>query len=596
MSRAALRQSLAVALLGLSACAAPLPVLQPTATPPEAPAAAATGGPLSVLPTATPAIEQAVFTSRRNGNEEIYRINLDGSGLVRLTEHPARDFRAALSPDGLQTAFVSNRGGNEQVYLIDSNGANLRRLTNEPLGAADPVFAVDGNALYYVAIRITGRVLMRYDVTAQTHTMLLTSPAEIAEPAPSPDGKRIAFVARDGRETGLDIFLANLDRTGAVINLTNRPGVDAAPSWSPDGTRLVFHSDRDGDFDIFTMAADGSAQTPVIDSANDETQPVWSRDGRTLLFVAGGDLYRTDDSGSAPTAVTVTAAEEAEPQLVPASRLRTTDQLLLNVGTNNRALQLASMTDGTRRQLAESLFDDILTAAWSPDGAQVVFSADRSGNYDLYVLNADGSGLRRLTDHPARDLHPAWSPDGQTIAFETNRNGNWDIYFVPAAGGAAVPFTSDTADEGNPSWAPDGSRLVFAANSDGNFDLYIATADGRTARRRLTDDPADDVYPAWSPSQELIVFRSNRSGDNELYLITTEGRTRRLTFHDADDTTPTFSPDGSEVAFASNRATLGGTSGVQAQHDIFVIATATLELRRVVNSGDDERYPAWRPR
>ncbi len=581
-------------VLTLSACATPLQPLQPTALPTQAvpttlpaqPTAAAVGS----------AVEQAVFTSRRNGNDEIYRINLDGSGLTRLTEHPARDTAATLSVDGSAIAFVSNRSGVDNIYLIDANGANLRRLTNEALGADSPVFAVDGTALFYVAVRVTGRVLMRYDIINQSHGVLLTGPADISRPAPSPDGTRIAFVARDGAETGRDIFLANLDRSGALINLTNRAGDDGSPSWSPDGRRIVFHSDRDGDFDIFTMSADGTAQTPVIDTPDDETSPVWSRDGRTLLFVRGGDLFRSDDGGSAPVAVTATAALESEPHLIPAAGPRRTDQLLVSVGAGNRSLQLVSSTDGTRRQLTQSLFDDALTADWSPDGSQVVFSADRGGNYDLYVINADGSGLRRLTDHPARDLHPAWSPDGRTIAFESNRNGNWDIFFVPAEGGNALPFTSDPGNEGNPDWSPDGSRLVFSADIAGHFDLYIAAADGRSARRRLTDDPAADVYPDWSPTEDLIVFRSDRAGDNELYLITGDGRTRRLTFHDADDTMPGFSTDGSSVVFASNRAEAGGTSGSQADYDIFTVSTTTLELRRVVAGPDDERYPVWRPR
>ena len=160
--------------------------------------------------------------------------------------------------------------------------------------------------------------------------------------------------------------------------------------------------------------------------------------------------------------------------------------------------------------------------AWSPDGKRLAFtsSRDRSdyGN-GIYTMNADGSDVRRLTHHPPRnDYQPKWSPDGKKVVFISSRNEpepdscssapegcNFEIYVVNAEGSGETRLTNSAGIDRNPSWSPDGSRVVFESKRDGNYEIYAVNADG-TGVTRLTNDPRTDGDPEWSPLGNEVAF------------------------------------------------------------------------------------------
>ena len=231
-----------------------------------------------------------------------------------------------------QIAFVSRRDGNPEIYVMDADGKNQRRLTNN---RADDWF-----------------------------------------PSWSPDGKRIVFISeRDGhprrRIPGWftsEIYVMDADG-GNQQNLTNHPSDDRNPSWSPDGQRIVFQSDRDNDrghnIEIYVMDADGNNQLNLTNNLTNDEDP-----------------------------------------------------------------------------------------SWSPDGKRIVFSAQREGHVEnkfgitdeIYVMDADGGNQRRLTDNRNNDWDPVWSPDGKWIAFMADRKGDhikFDIYVMELMGGInkSLPIT-----------------------------------------------------------------------------------------------------------------------------------------------------------
>ncbi len=130
--------------------------------------------------------------------------------------------------------------------------------------------------------------------------------------------------------------------------------------------------------------------------------------------------------------------------------------------------------------------------------ARIAFDSDRDGDRDIYVMQADGTGLVQLTDHPGDDGWPAWSPDGRRIAFGSDRDGDWDIYVMQADGTGLVQLTDHPGDDWWPAWSPDGRRIAFGSDRDGDRDIYVMQADG-TGLVQLTDHPGDDWWPAWSP-------------------------------------------------------------------------------------------------
>ena len=189
--------------------------------------------------------------------------------------------------------------------------------------------------------------------------------------------------------------------------------------------------------------------------------------------------------------------------------------------------------------------------AWSPDGTRIAFESARDGNEEIYVMNADGSGLARLTNNPAWDGGPAWSPDGARIAFSSNRDGVSEIYVMNTDGTNVARLTSGPGD-GWPAWSPDGTKLAFESYRDGNWEIYAMNADG-SGVTRLTNNPAVDGGPAWSPDGTRIAFQSNRDGNPQIYVMNADGSgVTRLTNNYDSDWQPAWSPDGSRIAFTKN--------------------------------------------
>jgi serine/threonine-protein kinase len=187
--------------------------------------------------------------------------------------------------------------------------------------------------------------------------------------------------------------------------------------------------------------------------------------------------------------------------------------------------------------------------SFSPDGSWIVFASDRSGDFEIYELGADGQ-TRQLTNSPADDVTPSYSPDGNRIVFASDRSGDFEIYEL-GADGQTRRLTNSPADDVTPSYSPDGSRIVFASDRDGDFEIYELGADGQA--RQLTNDPAYDGMPSYFPDGSRIVFASNRSGNLEIYELGADGQVKQYTDNLADDLSPVYLPDGSQIAFLSYR-------------------------------------------
>ena len=197
------------------------------------------------------------------------------------------------------------------------------------------------------------------------------------------------------------------------------------------------------------------------------------------------------------------------------------------------------------------------TPDFSPDGGAIVFSSDRNGNDDIWIVHSDGTGLQRLTGGSAIDLDPRFSPDGSLIVYDSNAGAPVPhLWLMDVSGGDVTQLTDDeTRGDIFPAWSPDGDALAFACGpSADEYDLCLIDVDSHEVRTLYKSKGSIEWEPAWSPDGKTIAFVSDRDGDYDIYTISADGHDlRRITDNPGRDADPAWSPDGKLIAFDSKR-------------------------------------------
>ncbi len=262
----------------------------------------------------------------------------------------------------------------------------------------------------------------------------------------------------------------------------------------------------------------------------------------------------------------------------------------------------------------------------------LAFVSDRDGDFEIYVIEGDGSGLTNLTNTPNAELGPSWSPDGERIAFYTVNNGVWQLNHMNAdgSGTAAIADIVPGKDTFQPAWSPDGKRIAFESRHEGNPEIYVVNADG-SGLTNLSSDSATDSRPAWSPDGARIAFASERDNTSDIYSVSAEGSgLTNLTGDALVDRAPSWSPDGETIVFASEdskgRSTIrvidpsgGGPRNLGAGHaidffnsipvwspdgrniafragsDIYVMSADGAALTNLTNDAGGYYHPVWSP-
>ena len=272
-----------------------------------------------------------VFTSNRKdtGGFNIYRMDADGHGPMRqLTEAPGERVMPAWSPDGSSIAFVrSGLTGIPNTYRMDADGSDETSLTTDLLFNTDPAWFPSsrkivfsrGEDIYALALDASGE-------PAGKPTRLTRTPSAERQPVVSPDGKKIAFASdRDGDFDIYTMKAAPEGRRNRPVKLTDNTAFDFAPDWSPEGTKIVFSGGPTGAREIYVMeAVAGGADTPrnLTNNAADDSDPAWSPDGGMIAFTSDrsgdGEIWRMGADGTDPANLTSSQnSEELQPAWQP---------------------------------------------------------------------------------------------------------------------------------------------------------------------------------------------------------------------------------------------------------------------------------------
>jgi Tol biopolymer transport system component len=365
-------------------------------------------------------------------------------------------------------------------------------------------------AALVVSVGVVLLVLLDGGAASRSAAPALSARPGLAAATASP---RIAFISEppQGGYCGT-VYVMNPDGSGQR-RLTNDGvpgcGQEGGPAWSPDGRRIAlvaaFPPNAIGTSTsrIYVMNTDGSGRRTL----GSGDAPSWSPDGQKVAFVRGGLRVINADGRGEERELTHNAA--VSPGFAPAwSPGGRRIAFITNVGQrgrHNMEIYVVNADGSGQRRLTRNTWSDS-DPVWSPDGRRIAFVS----GWQLWVMNADGSGRRQLTRQGAHNFNPAWSPDGKRIAFERGRRqrdyvgctycgGLWGLaVFVMNADGSGLRKLTQGGSQ--PSWSPDGRRIAFVSQRDGNEDIWLMNADGSAQRNLTRDAGRRESHPVWSPA------------------------------------------------------------------------------------------------
>ena len=520
------------------------------------------------FPSLAPDGKSLVYAGRGLGNWDIYSQRVGGRNPSNLTkDSPADDTQPVLSPDGERIAFRSEREGGG-IYLMGATGESVIRVSNF---GYSPSWSPDGDQI------LVGTEKIPQPSTRPTKSQLwainikngerrLITEGDALQPAWSPHGQRIAYWSRPSKIGQREAILTIGAGGGEALPVTNGSSTDLNPVWSPDGKYLYFSSNRGGSMNVWRVAIAESSgavlgepeAVTTIGATTSALHLSFSRDGRRLAYIAQEEirnLRKTDfnpatgKAAGEPVSITRGSMQLWFPDPSPDGEWLTAYSMgnqrhIFTIRTNGTDLR--DLTDDTYRHF---------WPRWSPDGKRIAFSSRRTGNYELWVINRDGSGLQQLTsghDSPGAHYSP-WSPDGNRIAYSIHAPGNECIIFEPGKPWNdqkleyLAPLADSTIAFEGWSWSPDGKSLAGIKHLPNGIHSGIGVYDLESQKYEWLTDFGD--WPLWLNDNARVLFVSA----GKIFLFDT--RTRKyqevltVTDQDVDIGSPGLSRDNRTIYF-----------------------------------------------
>ena len=433
-------------------------------------------------------------------------------------------------------------GANEAMTLSD-----LAPGTHEITlgGLAENCSVVNGQsqAIAVVAGQLSQ---VQFDVTCVIPTGSIVVATTTTGSSPDPDGYLVSLSGSESQQIGVNatLRLEGLEIGSHVVELsghTNNCRIDGENPRIVEvipGTVTVtftvtclgadaliaFGSNAFELQAIFTVRPDGSGLTNLTPGGGFERNPVWSPDGRKILFAKDDDLYVMQADGSGRVLVARGDAEVSGYTWSPDGRMIAFTQAgLANDLFFQELWVMAADGSGPLRLAADGA-----TPSWSPDSRRIAYE----GGGQIRLINADGSGDTGLTNQQYGAFQPAWSPGGERIAFVTaldeppDRPADRHIFLINPDGSGARNLTRGRGNDDSPTWSPDGGKIafLFSEGEDGNdgSEVAVMNPDG-SGRTNLTRTPGFDISPRWSPDGSRIVFNRSGDEDSEIYVMNADG-------------------------------------------------------------------------
>jgi Tol biopolymer transport system component/DNA-binding winged helix-turn-helix (wHTH) protein len=521
----------------------------------------------------------------------------------QLTAWSGLDFYPVISPDGRVLAFCSDRTGSLEIFTRQMlQGAKEVQVTNDGAQNCQPSFSPDGSQLAYAShgSRPGIYVIPSNGGTARQLSTFGTRPAW------SPDGTQIAFQSDPLNDLGSNVRNAMPPSTLWLVSVNGGeprrltrpgqpPGGHGAPSWSPDGKRIVFDVNDWAISELWTVSVADGAVAPVdVTETRSESEAVFSPDGNSIFFVmdtgtsigtvpigadgkaAGGVAKVIDASG---TRVRQISIDRAGKRIVYAT-LSTASNVWLTPVIGERAEPMP---------LTKHAHTRTVLPAYSPDGKRIAYQSFKTGSLaHLWIMNADGSEQRQLSSRPA--FNAAWSADNSTVWFISPEPVGTSYWSVNADTGLERRLLDfDEVEVYGARAAPDGSQVIFNSKRDGKLNIWTMPLSGGEPRQ-LTFDPEFAGFPAWSPDSRSIAVQIKRGDNTHVGVMPANGgEIVQLTNEKGQSWVNGWSGDNDRIIFAGMR------NGIW---NVYSVSRTTREVRQLTYFDKINayvRYPSMSP-
>jgi Tol biopolymer transport system component/DNA-binding winged helix-turn-helix (wHTH) protein len=458
---------------------------------------------LENMPTFSPDGKQLAFVWKdEQGNFDVYVKFIGAGEPLRLTKNADNDLFPAFSPDGRAVVFIRSHLNKSEVFLVPALGGAERRICTLNSLSSSLAFSSDGKTLAVIDSEPDKTNFGIFLVDIETgEKKRLTSPPQSTsdyETSFSPDGKQLAFLRVFNRQV-IELFVIPVSG-GEPRQLTQDNSVITGLAWGKDGQSLIIASRRIGNqSNLWQVPAGGGTPVRIVTGEKNVTNPAISPDGKTIAFVEelrDTNLWQFDYSGPAPrdSKFIVSSRAEHSPSYSPDGR----KIVFVSDRTGNYEIWLADADGKNQRQLT-FLGNSAGSPRFSPDGTQIVFDVQDGDRSDIFTVSADGGQANKLISLEPRTILPTWSADGRFIYFTSNKSGSYQLWKMPATGGEPVQLTKQGA-------------LESFASPDGKF-IYFTRARNEMGIRKVTPDG----------NEESIVGGLEDAGNWRYWTMTDDG-------------------------------------------------------------------------
>ena len=477
--------------------------------------------------------------------------------------HTGRDRHPSVSPDGRFLAFTSDRDGRSRIWVQQLDVGSETPLT-EGVDRA-PRFSPDGNQVLFTRVRPDGTALFRVGLLGgEVHQVA----ADASDGDWSPDGRQVVFVrARvDGERVWTALMIADAAGGGEreLAALGDRPqrgrGVEQRVRWSPDGAQIavsgfVHHPGAPQQIQLFPV--DGGPPTAVDAPNRIGLVSAIAWDGPDAVIYSQSLTVSGNSAGSPAQLVRQRLADGATATLLwtPESSVvvdRWADRgVVFDARSSRTNLREVTLADGASRRLSQGTSTDRQPSLAS-DGERLVFTSNRGGNLDIWLMDRRSGTPRRLTDHPGTDFDPTLTRSGQLV-WSSDRSGAFEIWMADADGANPRQLSRDGVDAENPSLTADGAWLIYASGAPGRAGIWKLPTGGGPATLLV----ADAILPMVSPDGRHVLFQTNRDPSQTIIGVVTLADAQLLPFEIKIDVRrpgpllgrARWTPDGAAIAF-----------------------------------------------